>query len=41
MTYISVLRLAAGWFPARHYPVITALTGFLGSTAATWSRRFR
>ena len=31
MTYISVLRLAAGWFPARHYPVITALTGFLGS----------
>jgi sugar phosphate permease len=31
MTYISVLRLAAGWFPARQYPVITALTGFLGS----------
>jgi len=31
MTYISVLRLAAGWFPARHYPVITALTGLLGT----------
>lgn len=31
MTYISVLRLAAAWFPARRYPVLTAYTGLLGS----------
>lgn len=31
MTYISVLRLAAAWFPARRYPVLTAFTGLLGS----------
>ncbi len=31
MTYVSVLRLAAGWFPARRYPVITSLTGLLGA----------
>jgi sugar phosphate permease len=31
MTYISVLRLAAVWFPARRYPVLTAFTGLLGS----------
>ena len=31
MTYVSVLRLAAGWFPARRYPVITALTGLIGA----------
>lgn len=31
MTYISVLRLAAAWFPARRYAVITAFTGLLGS----------
>ncbi len=31
MTYISVLRLAAGWFPARRYAVLTAFTGLLGS----------
>lgn len=31
MTYVSVLRLAAGWFPARRYPMITAATGILGT----------
>lgn len=31
MTYISVLRLAAGWFPARRYPIITSYTGLLGT----------
>lgn len=31
MTYVSVLRLAAGWFPARRYAVITALTGLIGA----------
>jgi sugar phosphate permease len=31
MTYISVLRLAAAWFPARRYAVLTAFTGLLGS----------
>lgn len=31
MTYISVLRLIAGWFPARRYAVLTAFTGILGS----------
>lgn len=31
LTYISVLRLAAGWFPARRYPVITSFTGLMGS----------
>lgn len=31
MTYISVLRLAAGWFPARQYPMITSYTGLLGA----------
>lgn len=31
MTYISVLRLATAWFPARRYAVITAFTGLLGS----------
>ncbi len=32
MTYISVLRLVAGWFPARRYPVLTSFTGLAGST---------
>ncbi len=31
MTYISVLRLVAGWFPARRYAVLTAYTGLLGT----------
>jgi MFS family permease len=31
MCYISVLRLAAGWFPPRQYPIITAYTGLLGT----------
>jgi sugar phosphate permease len=38
MTYISVLRLVAGWFPARRYPMmvgLTSLTGMLGNVVAT------
>lgn len=38
MTYISVLRLAAGWFPARRYPVMVTLTsvvGMAGNVVAT------
>src|SRR6476646_4832029 len=38
MTYISVLRLVAGWFPARRYPVmvtLTSLIGMLGNVVAT------
>ncbi|MEO7126681.1 MAG: MFS transporter [Nakamurella sp.] len=31
MTYISVLRLVAAWFPARRYAVLMAFTGLLGS----------
>lgn len=31
MTYISVLRLAVGWFPARRYPIIASYTGLLGT----------
>jgi sugar phosphate permease len=31
MTYISVLRLVAGWFPARRYAVLASFTGLLGS----------
>ncbi|MDQ6657877.1 MAG: MFS transporter [Actinomycetota bacterium] len=31
MTYISVLRLAAGWFPSRRYPIITSYTGLFGT----------
>lgn len=31
MTYISVLRLVAGWFPARRYPVLTSFTALAGS----------
>ena len=30
MTYISVLRLVAGWFPARRYPVMVTLTSVVG-----------
>ncbi len=32
MTYISVLRLIAGWFPARRFPVLTTFTGLVGMT---------
>lgn len=38
MTYISVLRLVAGWFPARRYPVMVTLTsvvGMAGNVTAT------
>lgn len=38
LTFVSVLRLAANYFPARRYTLITALTGalgFLGNLAAT------
>ncbi|MTD13722.1 MFS transporter [Nakamurella sp. YIM 132087] len=31
MTYISVLRLVAGWFPARRYATLTTFTGFMGT----------
>lgn len=31
MTYISVLRLVAGWLPARRYAVLTSITGLIGS----------
>ncbi len=31
MTYISVLRLVAGWFPARRYAVLTSFTALAGS----------
>ncbi|WP_033322328.1 MFS transporter [Actinomadura atramentaria] len=30
MTFISVLSLVTGWFPARQVPVVTQLTGLLG-----------
>jgi len=30
MTYVSVLRLAAGWFPVRRYPVLVTFTGLVG-----------
>ncbi|MGH3627588.1 MAG: MFS transporter, partial [Sciscionella sp.] len=38
LTFVSVLRLAVGYFPARLFPIITALTatmGYLGNLAAT------
>jgi sugar phosphate permease len=38
MTYISVLRLVAGWFPARRYPsmvVFSGLVGMAGNVVAT------
>ena len=31
MTYISVLRLVAGWFPARRYAVLTSFTALMGA----------
>lgn len=31
MTYVSVLRLVAGWFPARRYAVLTSFTALMGS----------
>ena len=30
MTYVPVLRLVAGWFPARRYPVLVTFTGLVG-----------
>jgi len=30
MALVSVLRLAAGWFPARRYPVLVTFTGLVG-----------
>jgi MFS family permease len=30
MTFISVLRLVAAWFPARRAPLVTQLTGLIG-----------
>lgn len=30
MTYVSVLRLASGWFPPRRYPTMAALSGLVG-----------
>jgi MFS family permease len=32
MTFISVLRVVAAWFPARQVPVLTQLTGLVGQT---------
>ena len=32
MTFISVLRLVAAWFPARRVPLVTQLTGIVGQT---------
>ncbi len=32
MTYVSVLRLIAGWFPARRFAVLTTCTGLVGMT---------
>ena len=31
MTFVSVLRLIAAWFPARRTPLVTQLTGFTGT----------
>jgi MFS family permease len=30
MTFISVLRLVAAWFPSRRVPLITQVTGIVG-----------
>jgi len=30
MTYVSVLRLVAGWFPGRRYPLMVTFTGLAG-----------
>ena len=32
MTYVSVLRLVAGWFPGRRYPVMVTFTSLFGMT---------
>jgi MFS family permease len=32
LTFICVLRLVAAWFPARHVPVVTQMTGLLGQS---------
>ncbi len=32
MTFISVLRLVAAWFPSRRVPLITQVTGIVGQT---------
>ncbi|MGS2616723.1 MFS transporter [Micromonospora sp. LZ34] len=34
MTFISVLRIVALWFPGRRYPMLTQLTGTLGQLGA-------
>ncbi|MFG1780099.1 nitrate/nitrite transporter [Micromonospora sp. NPDC049048] len=34
MTFISVLRIVALWFPGRRYPMMTQLTGTLGQLGA-------
>ena len=39
MTYISVLRLVAGWFPARRYPVMVGVHRPRSACSATsWPR---
>ncbi|WP_433295851.1 MFS transporter [Actinoplanes sp. CA-030573] len=37
MTFISVLRLVPGWFPARRVPVVTQLTGLVGQAGQVLS----
>ncbi|MEU9510956.1 MFS transporter [Micromonospora sp. NPDC048170] len=37
MTFISVLRIVALWFPGRRYPMMTQLTGILGQLGALLS----
>ena len=37
MTFISVLRLVPGWFPAHQVPVLTQLTGILGQVGQIMS----
>jgi cyanate permease len=32
LTFVSVLRLISAWFPARRGPLVTQLTGFIGTT---------
>jgi MFS family permease len=37
MTFISVLRLVAAWFPPRRVPLVTQLTGIVGQTGQVLS----
>lgn len=37
LTFVSVIRLAASWFPAARVPVVTQLTGILGQTGQVLS----